>query len=66
MFSLEERRDEVQKIIDNTRGWLSSHGHGSKSPWPQHEIDIKQRRLDVMKVVRDDYAAAIDRKRGAA
>lgn len=66
MFSLEEKRDEVEKILNNTRAWLADHGHGGKNPWPQDQIDIKTRRLDVMKEVRDDYAAAIERKRGAA
>ncbi|MEZ2132715.1 MULTISPECIES: hypothetical protein [unclassified Sinorhizobium] len=66
MFSLHEKLEEVEKIITNTRGWISSHGPGSKNPWPQHECDVKQRRLDVLKAVRDDYANAIDRKRGAA
>jgi len=33
---------------------------------PQHEIDVKQRRLDVLKEIRDDYETAIERKRGAA
>lgn len=66
MYSLEEKREEVEKIISNVRGWLSSHGPGSKAPWPQHEIDIKTRRLEVMKAVRDDLSAAIERKRSAA
>lgn len=66
MYSFEEKREEVEKILTNIRGWMSSHGPGSKSPWPQHEIDIKQRRLDVLKAVRDDLTAAIERKRSAA
>lgn len=63
MYSYEDKLAEVEKVINNVRGWMSSHGLGSKSPWPQHEIDIKQRRLDVMKAIRDDYANAIERKR---
>ena len=66
MYSHEEKMEEVQKVIEMTRGWLASHGTGSKTPRPQTEIDIKQRRLDVMKEVRKDYEAAIDRRRGAA
>jgi hypothetical protein len=68
MFSREEKRDEIEKIINNTRTWLASHGHGSKNPWPQHEIDIKQRRLEVMKEIRQDIEIAIERanQRGAA
>ncbi len=66
MFSLTEKRDEIQKVIDNTRAWLSNHGPGAKNAWPQHECDIKQRRLDVFKEIRDDLEIAIERKRGAA
>lgn len=65
MYSLEEKRAEVQKIIDNVRGWLSSHGPGSKEAWPQHEIDIKTRRMDVMKEIRDDLTKAIERRSAA-
>lgn len=66
MVSLDDKRDEIQRIIDTTRGWLASFGEGSKAPRPQHEIEVKQRRLDVLKEVRDDYENAIERKRGAA
>jgi hypothetical protein len=66
LYSLTEKRDEIQKVIDNTRTWLASHGPSSKNPWPQHECDIKQRRLDVFKEIRDDLEIAIERKRGAA
>jgi len=65
MFSAEEKRDEVQKVIDMTRGWLASHGPGSKAPRPQTESEIKQHRLEVMKEIRDDLERAIERKRGA-
>lgn len=65
MYSLEEKKVEVQKIIDNVRGWLSTHGHRSKEPWPQHEIDIKTRRMDVMKEIRDDLTKAIERRSAA-
>ena len=65
MFTTEEKREEVEKIINNIRTWLSMHGTGSKSPWPQHEIDIKTRRMKVMKVLRDDLTAAIEKRRAA-
>lgn len=66
MYSLEEKMEEVQKIIDNTRVWVASFGPGSKAPRPQHEVDIKARRIDVLKAIREDYEGAIGRKRGAA
>lgn len=66
MYSLEQKRDAVQTIIDNTRGWLATFGTGSKAPRPQHEIDTKQERLDILKEIRDDYENAVQRKRGAA
>ncbi|MDR9813089.1 hypothetical protein [Rhizobium hidalgonense] len=65
MHSHEQKRDAIQTIIDNTRGWLATFGEGAKKR-PQHEIDLKQRRLDVLKEIRDDYENAIERKRGAA
>jgi len=64
-FSLQDKQDEIDTIIFNTRAWLASFGDGPKKR-PQHEIDVKQRRLDVLKEVRDDYEIAIERKRGAA
>lgn len=63
MFSTEEKREEVQKIIDNTRNWISTHGPGGKVPWPQHECDIKSRRLEIMKAIRDDLDLAVERRR---
>jgi len=66
MYSHEQKRDAIQTIIDNTRGWLASFGAGSKSPRPQHEIDIKTERLQVLKEIRDDYENAAQRRRGAA
>lgn len=66
MFSLKEKQEEVETIIFNTRAWLASFGTGSAKQRPQHEIDLKQRRLDVLKEIRDDYESAIERKRGAA
>lgn len=66
MHSAEDKRDEVEKVIEMTRTWLAQHGTGSKSPRPQNEIDIKQHRLEVMKSLRDDLELFIERKRGAA
>lgn len=66
MFNAEDKRDEVVKVIEMTRTWLAQHGEGSKAQRPQTEIDIKQRRLEVMKALRDDLELFIERKRGAA
>jgi hypothetical protein len=33
---------------------------------PQHEIDLKEARLVILKEIRDDYENAVQRKRGAA
>lgn len=66
MFSLKEKQDEIDTIIFNTRAWLASFGTGSAKQRPQHEIDVKQRRLDVLKEVSADYETAIERKKGAA
>lgn len=66
MYSAQEKFEEVVKIIEMTRAWLASHGPGSKTPRPQTESEIKQRRLDVMKELRDDLERAIERRRGAA
>ncbi|MEK1908192.1 MAG: hypothetical protein AAAB13_20660 [Pseudomonas sp.] len=65
MSSLEEKRDAIQVIIDNTRAWLATFGAGAKMR-PQHEIDLKEARLVVLKEIRDDYENAVQRKRGAA
>jgi hypothetical protein len=65
MFSLEQKRDAIQVIIDNTRAWLATFGDGPKKR-PQNEIDTKTHRLDVLKEIRDDYENAVQRKRGAA
>lgn len=66
MYSAQDKLEEVQKVVDMTRGWLASHGFGSKTPRPHTEIEIKQRRLDVMKELRDDIENSIQRRRGAA
>lgn len=64
MYSLEQKRDAIQVIIDNTRAWLVTFGDGPKKR-PQNEIDTKTERLDVLKEIRDDYENAVQRKRGA-
>jgi hypothetical protein len=66
MYSAEEKLEEVTKVMEMTRGWLASFGNGSKAPRPHTEIETKQRRLDVMKALRDDLERAVERKRGAA
>ena len=65
MHSHEQKRDAIQTIIDNTRGWLATFGDGAKKR-PQGEIDIKQERLEILKEIRDDYENAAQRRRGAA
>lgn len=65
-FSLREKQEEIDIIIFNTRAWLASFVAGSAKARPAHEIDVKQRRLEVLKEVRDDYETAIERKKGAA
>lgn len=62
-YSLDDKLEEVDKIINNVRVWLATHGKGGKKQWPDHEIEIKERRLDVMKAVKLDLETAIDRKR---
>jgi hypothetical protein len=65
MSSLEEKRDAIQVIIDNTRAWLATFGAGPKMR-PHHEIDLKEARLVILKEIRDDYENAAQRRRGAA
>lgn len=63
MSSMQEKVEFLEGRISMVRGWLASHGEGTKHPWPQHDIDAKRQALDMFKEIRDDYANAIDRRR---
>jgi hypothetical protein len=40
--------------------WLATHGTRAK-PWPEHDMDVKRRGLEMMTDIRDDYQLSLDR-----
>lgn len=63
-----EKVEFLEGEIVSVRGWLATFGKGSKKERPQHDIDVKTRKLEFLKEIRDDYALSIERarERGAA
>lgn len=58
---VKEKVDFLEKQIDNVRGWLATHGTGSKTPRPQDLIDTFQQKLDFLKEIRDDYKQSLEK-----
>lgn len=62
-LSHREMADEMAKAVYEATTWMADHGQGPKRR-PDHEIEAKRRRIDVLKQARDDYQAAAARKVG--
>lgn len=65
MTSLSDKSEWLQKQINMRIDRLSSHCPGSKRPWPQSDIEEKEKGLVMMEEIKADYDAAIA-KRGVA
>lgn len=63
-----EKVEFLEGEIISVRCWLATFGKGSKKERPQHDIDVKNRKLEFLKEIRNDYALLIERAnaRGAA
>lgn len=55
--------DELAKAAYEAITWMADHGQGPKRR-PDHEVEAKRKRIDVLKQARDDYRAAAQRKTG--
>lgn len=52
--------DEMDKLVYSKTVWLADFSQGPKKR-PDHEIEIKQRELAVLRQAAADYRAAADR-----
>ena len=60
-----EMAEELNKLVIGKAAWLQDFS-GGKRKRPDHEIEARWRELAVLKQAVSDYAAAVERKRGAA
>jgi hypothetical protein len=58
--NVSEKIDWLNGQIDSRATWLRTHGTKAK-PWPEGDIDSKQRGLEMMQDIRDDYQKSLDR-----
>lgn len=58
---VQEKIDFLDLQISSVRGWLSTFGKGAAKARPDHEIEIKQDKLEMFKEIRDDYQQSLDR-----
>lgn len=63
---VEAKIDWLNGQIRSRRTWLSTHGHGTKKPWPDHDIEAKMHGLEMMEDIRDDYQKSLERARAQA
>lgn len=53
--NLQEKIDFINAQIHMKRDWLTSHGPGTKRPWPDHDIEEKQYHLKMLDAILSDY-----------
>ncbi|MEI3803142.1 hypothetical protein V6R85_01350 [Agrobacterium sp. CCNWLW32] len=62
--NLQAKIDFLSSQIHQKRQWLADHGPGTKRPWPENDIEAKERHLTMLEAIRVDYEQA--QKRGKA
>lgn len=56
-----EKFEFLETQISNVRGWLSTFGTGAPKARPQHDVEIQQTKLDMLKEIRDDYKQSLEK-----
>jgi hypothetical protein len=61
-LSIQDKIDFIAGRIWSLQTWLQDHGRSSKKPRPEHDIEQRERSLQMFEAIQSDYLASQARR----